>query len=110
MPEGFVLFVGELLVAEEDDEVLHQRVVHLVELLIAERPRQIDPGNLGADMRRQLFDLDRLVRHRCSSGPRLCRTISRLWVYSRATPTIMPGCGRSGPGCRPPAYPLAGRG
>ena len=62
-PEILVLLVAEALVAEEDDEVLHQRVVHFLELLVAERPRQVDPGDLGADMRRQLFDLDRLIGH-----------------------------------------------
>ena len=31
-----VLFDRHLLVAEEDDEVFHQGVVHLLELLIAE--------------------------------------------------------------------------
>src|SRR5207248_9198333 len=65
-PERLVLLVRQLLVAEEHDQILHQRVVHFLELLIAERSRQVDPGDLGADMRRQLFDLDRLIRHRCA--------------------------------------------
>src|SRR5438874_1032498 len=62
--ERFVLLVREILIAKEDHQVLHKRVVHFLELLIAERSRQVDPGDLGADMRRQLFDLDRLVWHR----------------------------------------------
>ena len=65
--ERLVLVVRQVLVAEEDHQVFHQRVVHFLELLVAERARQIDPGNLGPDMRRQLFDLDRLVCHRCPS-------------------------------------------
>src|SRR5271163_3606672 len=58
-----VLIVGQMLIAEENHQVFHQRIVHFLELLIAERARQIDPADLRADMRRQLFDLDRLVRH-----------------------------------------------
>src|SRR5436190_21316561 len=64
MPESLVLLMRQALVAEEDDEVFHQRVVHFLELLIAERARQVDAADLGADMRRQLPDLDRLVGHR----------------------------------------------
>ena len=56
-----VVVVAQVLVAEEDDEVLHQCVVHFLKLLVAERLRQVNPGNLGADIGRQLFDLDRLV-------------------------------------------------
>ena len=62
-PECLVLIVRQVLVAEEDHQVFHQRVVHFLELLVAERPRQVDPGNLRADMRRQLFDRDRLIGH-----------------------------------------------
>ena len=61
--EILVLVVRQMLVAKEDHQVFHQRVVHFLELLVAERPRQIDPADLGADMRRQLGDLDRLVGH-----------------------------------------------
>src|SRR5947207_246331 len=68
-PERLMLVVRQVLVAEEHDQVFHQRVVHLLELLVAERAGQIDPGDLGADMRRQPFDLDCLIRHRYSSGP-----------------------------------------
>jgi hypothetical protein len=32
-----VLIVRQVLVAEEDDLIFHQRVVHLLELLVAER-------------------------------------------------------------------------
>src|SRR5690242_13559619 len=67
--ERLVLVMGEVLAAEEHDHIFHQRVVHLLELLIAERARQIDPADLGPDMRRQLPDLDRLVRHRVVLPP-----------------------------------------
>src|SRR6478736_3064105 len=66
MPESLVLLMRQALVAEEDDEVLHQRVVHFLELLIAERARQVDAADLRADMRRQLPDLDCLIGHGCS--------------------------------------------
>jgi hypothetical protein len=36
--ERLVLVVCQRLVAEKHDEVFHQRVVHFLELLIAERP------------------------------------------------------------------------
>ena len=61
--EILVLVVGQMLVAEEDHQVFHQRVVHFLELLVAERARQVDPADLGADMRRQLSDLDCLIGH-----------------------------------------------
>ena len=54
-PNALCCSCVSVLVAEEDDEVLHQRVVHFLELLIAERPRQVDPADFGADMRRQLL-------------------------------------------------------
>src|SRR5438874_4470312 len=62
-PERLVLVMVERLVAEEDDKIFHQRVVHFLELLIAERTRQVDSADFRADMRRQLSDLDRLVGH-----------------------------------------------
>ena len=75
-PEILVLIVGQMLVAEEDHQVFHQRVVHFLELLVAERPRQVDPANLGANMRRQLGDLDRLVRHQGSPAKQNGRMLS----------------------------------
>src|SRR6185312_12002562 len=62
--EILLLVDGQILVAEEDHQVFHQRIVHLLELLVAERARQVDPADFGPDMRRQLFDRDRLVGHR----------------------------------------------
>jgi hypothetical protein len=61
--EILVLVVRQVLIAKKDRQVFHQRIMHFLELLIAERPRQVDPADLGADMRRQLGDLDRLIRH-----------------------------------------------
>ena len=62
--ERHLLLVVHLLVAEEDHEVLHQRVVHFLEDLVSHRLRQVDAEDLGADHRRHLADLDRLVGHR----------------------------------------------
>ena len=61
-PNALLLGVVHVLVAKEDDLMRHQRVVHLLERLVAERLRQIDASNLGADHRRYSMDLDRL-RH-----------------------------------------------
>jgi len=62
-PEILVLFNFQRLVAEEDHGVLHQRVMDFLELLIAERLVQIDPGYLGADPRRKWFHVNRFIRH-----------------------------------------------
>ncbi len=67
--EILVLLDGHFLVAEEDDQVVHQRVVDFLEGLIAERLREVDPADLGADARRQRLDLDRLVSHRMRPSP-----------------------------------------
>jgi len=71
-PERLVLVMRQMLVAKEDHQVFHQRIVDFLELLIAERSRQVDPVDLGADMRGQLGDLDRLVGHPVL--PRWCAT------------------------------------
>ena len=42
---------GQLVVAEEDDLMRHQRVVHLLELLVAERLREVSTENLGPNGR-----------------------------------------------------------
>jgi hypothetical protein len=60
-----VLIFRQMLVAEEDDEVLGERAVELVEGAVAERPRQVDSANLGANDRGQLVDRDRVIRRRC---------------------------------------------
>src|SRR5205085_1676750 len=50
------------LVAEEDHRVLGQRAVQLVDGLVAERPAEVDAGDLRAEDRRELVDADALVR------------------------------------------------
>ena len=50
--EGLVLFDRELLVAEEDDEVFHQRLMDFLELTVGQWLREIDAKNLSADRRR----------------------------------------------------------
>jgi len=62
--EILVLVDGEVLVAKEDHQILHQRIMHLLELLVAQRLRQIDAVDLCADARRQLADFDGLIAHR----------------------------------------------
>jgi hypothetical protein len=65
--ELLVLLDAHLLVAEEDHQVLHQRIVHLLELLVAQWPGEVDPGNLGADRGGELANANRLIGH-VSSG------------------------------------------
>ena len=47
--ERLVLIQGQLLVAEEQHLMRHQRVVHFLELLIAQEAGEIDAGDLGTD-------------------------------------------------------------
>src|SRR4051812_494566 len=66
--ERLVLIEGELLVAEEDHLMRHQRVVHFLELLVAQRLRQVGTENLRTDCRGSGFHLDRLIGHGCFLG------------------------------------------
>jgi hypothetical protein len=59
--ERQMLLGRNLLVAEENDEVLGLRAMNFVLLTVGERPRQINPADLGADDRRQLVYRNRLV-------------------------------------------------
>src|SRR5205085_11266046 len=43
---------------------VHQRIVHLLELLVAERPGEVDAEDLRADHRSELAHLEGLVAHR----------------------------------------------
>ena len=52
-PEILLLVQRDVLVPEEDDPVLHQRIMHLGELMVAERARQIDAADLRTHRRRQ---------------------------------------------------------
>ena len=61
--EILVLVDRHLLVAEEDHQVVHQRIVHFLELLVAERLGEIDAEDLGTDGGRKLAHLDRLIGH-----------------------------------------------
>jgi hypothetical protein len=63
-PKSLCWLLRQLLIAEEDHQVLHQRVVHLLELLVAQRPGEVDAENLRTDDGRELAHLDRLVGHR----------------------------------------------
>ena len=51
------------LIAKEQHLVLQQRVVQLLELLVAEGPREIETGNLGTDPRGRRNDGDGLEWH-----------------------------------------------
>src|SRR5689334_25380114 len=53
-----------LLITKEDDEILHQRVVHFLKLLLAQRPSQIDTEDFRANGRSDLFHFYRLIAHR----------------------------------------------
>jgi len=100
--EILLLLGRKRLLAKEDHEVLHERVMDLLELLVAELSTEIGAENLGADGRSQFPDLDRLIAHgpppsghrraataACSIGlphsisaiadsPRVCRHVLKL--------------------------------
>jgi hypothetical protein len=61
-PERQMLFLRQVLVAEEDHAVFGQRPVDFIQLMIGQRRRQIHPADLRPDDRRQLVDADRLIR------------------------------------------------
>ena len=61
--ERLVLIEAELLVAEEDHLMRHQRIVNFLEHLIAERLRQVDPRDLRPDNRADRLHFNALVRH-----------------------------------------------
>ena len=69
--ECLVLIEGQLLVAEEQHLMRHQRVVHFLELLVAERLAQVDAGNFRADGRGGRLHLDGFVWHRTPPWRRL---------------------------------------
>jgi hypothetical protein len=61
--ERLVLVERQFLVAEEDHLMRHERIVHLLELLVAQRPAEIDTGDLRADCRGGRLNLDGFVGH-----------------------------------------------
>src|SRR5262249_32715130 len=61
--ERLVLVEGQFLVAEEPHLMIHQGVMHFLELLVAQWLAEIDAEDLGADDRRHRPDLNRFVWH-----------------------------------------------
>src|SRR5262245_26483851 len=61
--ESLVLFGREVLIAEEDHLVLGELVPDLGERLLVERLREVDAGQLGTDVARELLGLDRAMSH-----------------------------------------------
>ena len=47
--EGLVLGGGEILVAEEDDQMFEESILERVEVGVAKRASEIDACNFGAD-------------------------------------------------------------
>ena len=65
--EVFVLFDSQLLVAEEDHQTVHERLMHLLELLVPERIGQVDATDFRADVRGGIVYFDGLIGHVRSS-------------------------------------------
>ena len=61
--EGELLLGADVLIAEEDHQMIHQRLMDHIETGIVQRPGQIDATDFSADPRCQLADLDAVRRH-----------------------------------------------
>ena len=99
--ERLVLLVAELLVAEEDHQVRHQRVMDFLERLVAQWPGEIDAEDLRADAGRELAHLDRLVSHwrflTFAASLREKETMSDSLILRAATAVDAPRSPRSSP-------------
>ena len=78
--ERLLLVQGHLLIAEEDDLMLDQRVVNLLESLIAERFGQINTRDLRPDDGAQWGDEYAFVGLRSTSRRRTFKDIERFVV------------------------------
>src|SRR3974390_2028663 len=87
--ERLVLIEGQLLVAKEYHLMRHQRVVHFLELLVAERPAEIDTGNFRADRRGGRLHLDGLVRHRTTPWQHLRELSAATGRQANSSYTIL---------------------
>src|SRR5262245_48047807 len=81
--EVLLLIHIDRLIAKEDHEVLQQGAMDLVELLIAEPLRQIDPVNFRTNVRSDLAHLDGVVAHWCTPCPHRLRAMD-IRAQSRA--------------------------
>src|SRR6202140_2841692 len=61
--EPDVVVKADLLVAKEYLLVLNERLVQLLDLIVRQRPGQIDFADLRADVRRQRLDSNGFVAH-----------------------------------------------
>ena len=50
--KGRVLLEGQILIAEEQDEVFGERLLEAIQCRVVERTGQVDPRDLGTDDRR----------------------------------------------------------
>src|SRR5262249_61583431 len=77
--------------------MIHERVMHLLELPIVERFGEVETKDLGADIRRQLAYLYAPVIHRwpisCCSQPMIATPVAllRTWKDERAELTLRTG-------------------
>src|SRR5215470_8488264 len=76
--ECFVLFYRQLLVAKKEHQMVHERIVHLLELPVAKRPGQVDAEDLGADVRCRFAYFYALVTHALFPFPALLPPIPPL--------------------------------
>jgi hypothetical protein len=65
--KSLCLFDAQLLVSEEDHQAIHERVMHLLELLVPERIGQVDATDFCADVRGGIVYFDGLIGHVSSS-------------------------------------------
>ena len=62
LAEPFQILRRDLLIAEEQDEMFGDRVVDFLHFEVAERPGEVELGDLRADIGRDWLDANRSVR------------------------------------------------
>ena len=61
--ERLVLLDRQLLLAKEEHQMIHERIVHILELPVSELLGQVDAKDLGADAWRHLAYFYALIDH-----------------------------------------------
>ena len=87
-PEGEMLVLAQMLVAEKDHRVFGERAMDLVDRLVAERARQVDAAHFGADDRRQFVDSDRVKRGRLVARMLVAGAVSLAHQAHRRSPMM----------------------
>jgi hypothetical protein len=78
-----LLLVVDVLVAEEEHEVVEQRLAQTSDVVVGERQPQVDAADLGADRQRQRPDLDARALRAHGRGLPSRDIVSRLRILGK---------------------------